>query len=590
MYKAVMIGTGGIAECHINVCRKFADRMKLYGMADICPEKAESLKQKFELDCSVYTDYIQMLEQLKPDFAIVNLPHDLHLQALEACAKRKCNVLMEKPMALDPAQCESMTAISEQNGIKLTIGHVMEFVAQTEAARKIVDSGKLGRLLSVVDYRTSEYFTEDRPGWFLDVNKAGGGIIMNLGAHSIDRISFITGRRVRHVCKASLAFDPYYKGIEGSAVICMELEGAVPCSLICHGYGGEKNLTELYFSGGILEVRHFDSVWVRRNGGRREAVDVLPQDPFEKQLEAFLDYMEGRIENPVPPEYGSYVIETIYKIYDISRNVRPMQPRIAFCTVADEQGSLEELLPQITLAGYEGVEIWEPYISKFFSEGKRIADLKKLLQDYNLAVPVISTYFSFMEGEEKYRESLEHGRKVSEIARKLGCPYIRVLMDWIGSQEATASQWETGIRALKELAEIGKIYDVGLVLETHQNQLFDTTEMTLNVLREAGKDNIKINLDIFNLYWVGENPVESLESLFPYIAHIHLKNGALIENKLKCGFYLNNGSMDYEPFFEKLRSMKYSGWLSVEWFGEDIRSAARHEYEFIKKMTTEEES
>jgi Sugar phosphate isomerases/epimerases len=230
------------------------------------------------------------------------------------------------------------------------------------------------------------------------------------------------------------------------------------------------------------------------------------------------------------------------------------------------------------------VEIWEPHIVKFLSEGKSAGDLKQLLQDYHLSVPVIATYFKFMEGKEKYRESLEHGRRVAEIASELFCPYIRVLMDLVSSHEATEFQWSTGIQALQELSEIGSAYNVGFILETHQSQLFDSTEMTLKVIREVDKNNIRVNLDIFNMDLARENPLESLQALFPYMVHMHLKNGIMENNQIKCSIYLDRGNMNYVPFFEKLRTMDYTGWLSVEWFGGDIWTAARHEYEYIKKM------
>jgi len=48
-------------------------------------------------------------------------------------------------------------------------------------------------------------------------------------------------------------------------------------------------------------------------------------------------------------------------------------------------------------------------------------------------------------------------------------------------------------------------------------------------------DNVKVNLDIYNLHAAGEDPLEALDRLFPYVANVHLKNGIRNGTKIVYG-------------------------------------------------------
>lgn len=314
MYKAGIIGAGSISEEHIKACINNSN-IAITAIAEIKPEKAFKLIQDYNLKAKVFTDYREMLDETNLNMVIINLPHFLHLDVATYCAQKGCHILLEKPMALNTAECDEILQIADRNNIKLMIGHVIHYYAETILAKELVKTGELGELLMINDFRSSAYFTSDRPDWYLDKKQSGGGILMNLGAHSIDRIMWITGRKIKSVQAHIQKLYPGYN-VEGHAHINILLDGNIPAAITLYGYEEYyKNLTTLYFTEGVAEVIYGEGVRTYKNG-KKEKLAGCFKDAFELQLNDFSGCIENRIANPIPGEYGREIINVIQKCYE----------------------------------------------------------------------------------------------------------------------------------------------------------------------------------------------------------------------------------------------------------------------------------
>ncbi|NLC47314.1 MAG: sugar phosphate isomerase/epimerase, partial [Firmicutes bacterium] len=123
---------------------------------------------------------------------------------------------------------------------------------------------------------------------------------------------------------------------------------------------------------------------------------------------------------------------------------------------------------------------------------------------------------------------------------------------------------------------------IGFAVETHQGQLADTTRSTLRLVLQVDEENFGVNLDIHNLFAVGEDPVSALRLLAPYVVHVHAKNAD--ETSRKYGVPLAKGNMDYAPFLQELSEIGYGGYVSIEWFGEGAVENAASELAFLRKF------
>ncbi|WP_178021645.1 Gfo/Idh/MocA family protein [uncultured Paenibacillus sp.] len=316
-YRVALIGAGGISRNHLDAIRRLGpERLTAVAVAE--PDEAKGRAVAAEYGLAFYGDYREMIVQEKPDIAIIALPHHLHEACAVFCAANGCHLLLEKPMAIRLASCEAILTAVREAGVTLLVGHTQHYLQANRQAKALIESGRLGKLVAIHDTRHKDYFREDRPRWFLEKEKAGGGILMNLGAHSIDKIQWLTGRRVTKV-KAVLSYEAPIGNVEGSGVVLAETEDGIGAVIVQSGYAGvAKDETELIFTGGMARLVSHQGLWISRDG-QYEPVEGIrdpeAESPFAAQVHDLLDAIEHRSEPECSGEYAKSVIAVLEAVY-----------------------------------------------------------------------------------------------------------------------------------------------------------------------------------------------------------------------------------------------------------------------------------
>ena len=111
------------------------------------------------------------------------LPTDLHAPMAIAVLNSGKHVLVEKPLALNEAQTESILRAAEISGKILMTGQVLRFLPAYAEAARMVRGGELGAIRMASFRRHCA-----RPswgGWLADPSRSGGGIF-DLLIHDVD--------------------------------------------------------------------------------------------------------------------------------------------------------------------------------------------------------------------------------------------------------------------------------------------------------------------------------------------------------------------------------------------------------------------
>jgi predicted dehydrogenase len=140
------------------------------------------MKRYSDLKQLIHDPEIDLIDNCLPPY----LHHDVTVQALRAGK----HVFLEKPMALTIADCTGMLAESKRSGKQVLVGHVLPFFPEFAHARKIVASGKYGRLLGG---RFKRVISD--PLWlkdFYEPNRVGGPLI-DLHVHDAHFIRLLFG-------------------------------------------------------------------------------------------------------------------------------------------------------------------------------------------------------------------------------------------------------------------------------------------------------------------------------------------------------------------------------------------------------------
>ncbi|NLV37522.1 MAG: Gfo/Idh/MocA family oxidoreductase [Clostridiaceae bacterium] len=143
----VLVGCGRIATLHVLGYENNPDA-ELYGVCDKDIKKAEQFAKTYGVE-KVYKSYEEVLIDKAVDAVEILVPHHLHCEmTVKACEAGK-HVSVQKPMAMNLAQCDEMIAAADRNGVKLKVFENFVFYPPYQFAKTLLDRGEIGEPVSV---------------------------------------------------------------------------------------------------------------------------------------------------------------------------------------------------------------------------------------------------------------------------------------------------------------------------------------------------------------------------------------------------------------------------------------------------------
>lgn len=135
-----------------------------------------------------YPHYLGAVENSHFDAVIVATPTRLHHEIVVAAAKAGKHILCEKPMAMNPSQCEEMVRVTRENRVKFQIGFMRRFDGGFQRAKEIIQRGQIGEVV-LVKSLTHGPSTPKR--WQYDISGSNGPLA-EVNSHDIDTLRWFT--------------------------------------------------------------------------------------------------------------------------------------------------------------------------------------------------------------------------------------------------------------------------------------------------------------------------------------------------------------------------------------------------------------
>ncbi len=155
------------------------------------------------------------------DAVFVVTPHlYLYPNAERALASGR-HVFCEKPGSTTSHELQSLFRLAKKKKRRLMVGFNYRYFSAIGRAKKLVDSGKIGKLLSI----SIRHGHTGRRGygkeWRMDKRVAGGGVLMDQGVHVLDLVQWFLGSPIKRV--SAVLSDLYWKaGVEDSAFVVLK--------------------------------------------------------------------------------------------------------------------------------------------------------------------------------------------------------------------------------------------------------------------------------------------------------------------------------------------------------------------------------
>ena len=189
--RIALIGAGNIAGTHLTAYRALPN-VEIAAICDIDPARLATTADKFGI-ANRYTDVREMLAaEQELDGADVCVWNCNHAACTIAALEAGLHVICEKPMAYNTAEAEEMLACAKRCGKLLMIGFVSRYSPEAFVVKDYIDKGYVGDIY----YARARYVRRhgNPGGWFSDKSRSGGGPVIDLGVHVIDRARYLMGR------------------------------------------------------------------------------------------------------------------------------------------------------------------------------------------------------------------------------------------------------------------------------------------------------------------------------------------------------------------------------------------------------------
>jgi len=142
-YKSVILGCGPRAAAHIEAYEGIRE-MKLEAACDMRRERLDDYGRKYRIP-RLYEDLETMLREEKADVLHIVTPPAIREEPMELAARYGVRgIIVEKPIALNPAQAKKIKSLAERTGLKIAVNMQRRYFKTCQDLKKIIDAGKLG--------------------------------------------------------------------------------------------------------------------------------------------------------------------------------------------------------------------------------------------------------------------------------------------------------------------------------------------------------------------------------------------------------------------------------------------------------------
>ena len=154
--------------------------------------RIEKIRRKLP-QVSSYHSLTEAGDSISESLVIVALPHNLHAPVTIEALTAGAHVLCEKPMACSVDDCDAMIRSAESAGRQLAVGHFRRFFPVANTIREWIKNEFLGKLKSFRILEGEIYSWPAASESFFSRDIAGGGVLIDAGAHTIDLILWWLG-------------------------------------------------------------------------------------------------------------------------------------------------------------------------------------------------------------------------------------------------------------------------------------------------------------------------------------------------------------------------------------------------------------
>lgn len=298
MVRCGLIGCGQVAaEMHLPALRGLPG-VRLETVCETNPERRETFARRYGVPKATSDLDTFLAESPALDFVLVATPGPTHYALVRQLVEHGVHVFVEKPLALNLAECVELKRRAEARRVKVCVGQTWRYREPVLRARAALTQGLVGRIYQVnVSHHGGSLFHASEPAWSWE-ERRNQVLLYDHGIHLLDLAVWFAGP-VEEVLAVKATVDPHLGVTTRVYVLVAHAAGAV--SLVDLQLFASSNFTQfsLYGTANDVEIKFFPSSF-RLYSGRVNPLDELYYDAV--RIKDFLwPALAGRLRRPRVP-------------------------------------------------------------------------------------------------------------------------------------------------------------------------------------------------------------------------------------------------------------------------------------------------
>lgn len=191
--RVALVGTGirGISMWGKSLVKEYPGEVEFVGLCDTNPGRLAFAKEYMKVDCPTFTDFGEMMDQVKPEVLIVTTVDSTHHEFIIKGMEMGADIITEKPMTTDEEKCQAIIDAEKRTGKQVRVTFNYRYSPHRAKIYELLRDGSIGKLTSV-DFH-----------WYLDTDhgasyfrrwhrlrEKGGSLWVHKATHHFDLLNW----------------------------------------------------------------------------------------------------------------------------------------------------------------------------------------------------------------------------------------------------------------------------------------------------------------------------------------------------------------------------------------------------------------
>ncbi len=307
-----LVGAGRAAKVHANSLVHHIPAATLVAVVDPVPEALQATADQFGVEHR-FSTLVEALQALDFDAVVITTPTFTHKDLATTAAGAGKHVFLEKPMALNLAECDAIIRSAEQNKVHLQLGFMRRFDPEFVEAERRILAGEIGQPMLI---KSLTHGPGLPPPWARDLTTSNG-MLAEVNSHDWDTVRWLMGSDFERVYVEVANFKGKERGVDtpnfyDNALVSIRFEngglgsisGVCPCD---YGYDAR---VEIVGEKGILQIGELKGqavvICTNREQGLVTPIYRTWPERFAWGYIREMEHFVQSILNDTPPKVGGY--------------------------------------------------------------------------------------------------------------------------------------------------------------------------------------------------------------------------------------------------------------------------------------------